>query len=213
MTNASWPRRLHAFADRLDRRYGRLLRATGATERAWIAALDAIVASQSDRRYFSKAIFPALARRGLKRLLFVGVRGYTARYRKAFEAAEIEFWTCDIDPEAARHGAPGRHRTADACRLDQTFSSGFFDCVIMNGVFGWGVDAPEDMDRALVAAHAVLASRGVLLLGWNSDRSPDPNTLPAIRFFEPIGFGDLPARKTFADVTHVYAWYQARAHS
>jgi SAM-dependent methyltransferase len=211
MTNASWPRRLHALADRIDRRCGSLLRITGVTERAWIAILDAIVASQSDRRYLRRAIFPALARRSPRRLLFVGVRGYTARYAASFEAAGVEYWTCDIDPDAGPHGAPGRHRRADVCRLDETFSRGFFDCVVMNGVFGWGVDNPEDMNRALGSAHAVLAPGGLLLLGWNGDRSADPDTLPAIRHFEPIGFGGLPARKTFTDVTHIYAWYKARS--
>lgn len=211
MTVASLPRLLHRAADRIDRSCGPLLQRTAVTRSAWVAVLDAIVASQSDRRYLRRAILPALARAGLPRLLFVGVRGYTRSYAEAIQRAGTEYWTCDIDPAAAPHGASGRHRTADARQLDAAFPPGFFDAVIMNGVFGWGVDTPDGMGHALAATHRVLTARGFLLLGWNSDRTPDPDTIPQIGLFTAAGFAGLPTRKSFPDVTHVYGWYQARA--
>ena len=48
------------------------------------------------------------------------------------------------------------------------------------------------------------------MIGWNDERSPDPDTLPAIALFKPTAFFGLPHRQAFADVTHRYAWYQKR---
>ena len=48
------------------------------------------------------------------------------------------------------------------------------------------------------------------MIGWNGDRSPDPDTLPAIGLFKLTEFSGLPHRQGFADVTHRYAWYQKR---
>jgi SAM-dependent methyltransferase len=204
-----WARKLHRYADRMDRRIRPALSHTQGLERAWIGILDAIVARQPDRAYLRKAILPAVAAARPARVLFVGVRGYTTAYGRAFRAG-TEFWTTDIDPEAARYGAPGRHVTADVRRLDQAFAAGSFPFVLMNGVFGWGVDDPGDMDSALAAVERVLAPGGVVLFGWNGDRCADPDSLPAMAMLEPIAFAGLPQRKTFRDVTHIYAWYKTR---
>ena len=202
-------RGLHGAADRFDRSMRPMINRSRAVERAWVAVLDAIVARQSDRVHLRNVILPAIARGGLARVLFVGVRGYTRSYGEAFQGTSTEFWTSDIDPAAAPCGAPGRHVIGDACRLDEAFPDKNFDLVVMNGVFGWGLDDPAGMDRAVVAAHRVLAPGGWLLLGWNADRIADPDTLPAIAgLFAPAAFGRLPPRTAFPDVTHVYAWYR-----
>jgi hypothetical protein len=169
-----------------------------------------VVGQQSDRVYFRKTILPALAEAQPRRILFVGVRGYTRSYAKAFRGRAVEFWTSDIDPAAARYGAPNRHVTEDLRDLHAAFPPEFFDVIIVNGVLGWGVDTPEDIHRALVATEAVLAPRGLMLLGCNSDRTPDPDDLPGIDLFEPVSFATLPHRKSFEDVTHLYAWYRKR---
>src|SRR5687768_12682133 len=169
-------RQLHALADRLDRRYRALLSRIALVEQAWIAVLDYLVARQSDRRYLREVILPSVASAGRSRVLFVGVRGYTKSYGAIFERAGMEFWTCDIDPVASLYGAPDRHVTDDARRLDSAFAPLSFDVVMLNGLFGWGVDLPDDMDRVLEAAAAVLCPGGLLMIGWNDERSPDPDT-------------------------------------
>src|SRR5687768_11038380 len=135
-------RQLLVAADRLDRRYRAVLSRIRLVEQAWIAVLDYLVARQSDRRYLREVIFPSVASAGRSRVLFVGVRGYTKSYGSIFERVGVEFWTCDIDPAASPYGAPNRHATADARRLDSAFSLQFFDVVMLNGLFGWGVDLP-----------------------------------------------------------------------
>jgi SAM-dependent methyltransferase len=207
---ASWRSRLYRLADGADRRWGARLRSSAWSDWARIQVLDAVVAQQSDRVYMRRTILPALAAARPQRVLFVGVRGYTRHYAQAFRGLPVEFWTSDIDPAAARYGSPSRHVTEDLCELHNAFPPEFFDVAVINGVLGWGVDRPEDQSRALSATAQVLKREGHLLLGWNADRSPDPDAIAGIEAFARSGFAGLPPRKDFTDATHVYAWYRKR---
>lgn len=209
MSSGGWLR-LHRIADALDRRVGTTIRGVPLLEPSWTRLLDSLVGRQSDRACMRGAVLPALVKASVHRIMHVGVRGYTRRYGAFFRGTGTEYWTCDIDPAAAVYGAPGRHVTEDVRRLDAAFRPGFFDVVMLNGVFGWGVDEPHDMERTLEAIANVLVPGGILLIGWNHDRSPDPDTLSNIALFEPVEFSGLPHRKSFPDVTHVYAWYRRR---
>ena len=205
----SWRRSLHRFLDALDRAKGPTIR-RWLGERAWVALLDAAVSLQSDRRYLRRVILPAVRALDLQRILFVGTRRYTAGYGRYLAGTRTEFWTTDIDPDAARWGEPGRHVVCDARALDGCFAPHSFDLVMLNGVFGWGIDDPDGMEQALGAAHAVLKPGGFLLLGWNSDRIADPAGLANLRdLFAPTKLGGMPPRRTFPDVTHVYACFRA----
>lgn len=205
----SLPRQLHRTVDRLDRAARPLIRRSPAAEKAWIRMLDGIVALQSDRRYMTRNILPTIAAAGFRKVLFVGTRGYTAAYGKMFDGTGTEFWTSDIDPDAARYGAPGRHVTCDVGEIDRHFPAGTFDLVILNGILGWGVDSRVAMRGVFRALNRTLAPGGLLLVGWNADRLADPATLPFVEaLFQPTGFGHLPGRKAFSDVTHVYRWFR-----
>ena len=206
----SWPRRAHRIADRLNQRFGARLRRFPMLAAAWTAVLDAVVARQEDRRHMRRDILPAVARARPGRILFVGVRGYTRDYGRVFRGSRTEFWTCDVDPAAARFGAPSRHLTEDVQAIDSAFPEGYFDVVILNGVFGWGIDEPAGMDRTLRALAKILVPGGALLIGWNHDRAPDPQTLAGITLYQATSYAGLPARRRFREVTHVYAWYRTR---
>lgn len=211
MGERRWARLLHRTADGIDARFGTPLRRRPLLARAWVGALDAIVAQQADRAYLRGAVLPAVAQAGFLRVLFVGVRGYTRRYGEAFQGTGTEYWTADIDPAAAPHGEPGRHVTGDVCTLDRLFPAAYFDLVLMNGVFGWGCDREDEMNRALAAIHAVLRPGGSLLVGWNTDRVGDPAALSAMAGrFVPARFAALPAVKAFPGGTHVYSWFRRR---
>lgn len=157
-----------------------------------------------DRRVMAESYVPALAADG-GRILWVGCREYTLDDYAALEANGGEVWTTDIDPSAERWGRKGRHRTGDVCEADALFGDLTFDAVVCNGVLGYGVDSPEQQQRALAALAAVLRPGGRLLLGWNTDKTDDPVaaglTAPA---FAPAPLGDRPTRVGFDAVTHVY---------
>lgn len=204
-------RQLHLLVDSLDRRYRPVIRRSPRAEGWWIGLLDSVVALQSDRLYLSRSMVPAIIDSGARQVLFIGVRGYTRSVVDTMTRQGIEVWTSDIDPDAAQHGAPLRHRIGDVCEIDTLFPDVRFDLVILNGVLGWGVDSPVDVERALEGTRRILRPRGTLLLGWNEGRIPDPATIPALLArFEPCSFGPLPQRKAFPGATHLYAWYRRR---
>ena len=157
-----------------------------------------------DRRVLIETYIPALARIG-GRVLWIGCRAYTRQDYPALARHGAEVWTTDIDPDAARWGVAGRHRTGDVCEIDAVFGDLTFDAVVCNGVLGYGVDSPDQQQRALKALAAILRPSGRLLLGWNTDKIADPVAAGLTAAdFAPAPLGDRPTRVGFDAVTHVY---------
>ncbi|MDT7950770.1 MAG: hypothetical protein RQ966_04625 [Acetobacteraceae bacterium] len=170
---------------------------------AWV--VDRKVRRSSDRRHMRQVLIPALGRHG-GNLLFVGCRRYTAAYPDAFARGGATCWTLDIDPDAACWGAKGRHVVAGVEASTSVFAPGFFQTIVLSGVFGFGVDGASAQTAALDACASILAEGGLLILGWNTDRVADPSALPALsRWYRPAGAKvGLADRTTFPDGTHVY---------
>ena len=120
----------------------------------------------------------------------------------------LSCWTLDIDPEAAQWGMPGQHVIGDVQHVHAIFPTADFDVTIMNGVFGFGIDAVDQMDRSVEAVAHIMKPGGLFILGWNSDRISDPQNLVSIkRNFRSIDTLAFPKRKTFPSSTHVYDFY------
>ena len=174
-------------------------------QRAAEVAADLSVASYADRQYLERVILPAIARQKFEKVLFVGCRAYTKDYGRYFKESQTEFWTTDVDPDAARWGEKSRHRVCDVQDIDRAFAADEFDVVLLNGVFGFGVDDEAAMNRTATAIHRILGPDGILMIGWNVDRSDDPLELESVgRLFEPGPVLSLPERKSFDDVSHVF---------
>jgi hypothetical protein len=180
-------------------------------DRVRVAVAERAIAGNPDRIYMETVILPTLANDRFRRVLFVGCRRYTRGYGRWFTSRAIEYWTTDIDPKARRWGEPRRHVTADVRDLSQHFAPGGFDLVLLNGVFGFGVDDTASMNTTLDVLHALIAPKGVLMVGWNFGLIADPAGLARMRaLFQPTTIPPLPHRKAFADmVGHVYDFYQA----
>lgn len=176
-------------------------------ERLWLAYVRGL----PDRRYFEREILPRLCRAAPPRLLFVGCAPYTVSYLAPMLDAGIGLRTLDIAGENAPWGAPGRHVTGDARETDRLFGAAAFDAILLNGVFGYGVNDPAGMNAALRALRRALEPGGRLLVGWNRGLVPDPLELAACGegFLHEPAFG-LPDRKMFTRSTHVYDWFRAR---
>jgi SAM-dependent methyltransferase len=177
--------------------------------RMWLA--ERSVSGRPERVYLEREILPVLMANGYQRALFVGCRRYTAHYGPIFKASGVEYWTMDIDPKARRWGDPERHVVGDVCVAERHLPIRGFDLVLLNGVFGFGVDDDASMGRALEAVHAVMKPGGVLLVGWNEGLIRDPAVLAEMQArFTPDAPPPLPWRKVFADdVHHVYDFYRA----
>jgi len=114
-------------------------------------------------------------------------------------------WTLEIDTAARHWGHPERHTVGDLQKVGTFYPSGYFDVALINGVFGWGLDTLEGQNEAVEGLARILKPAGILMLGWNTDRSSDPMKLVAIeRFFVPSQRPGFGRRIMVPGVTHVY---------
>lgn len=145
-----------------------------------------------DRVYLEDVIVPGfLAMDDIRHVLDIGVAWYTRSYPKLF--AGVDYWTVDFDPEKERIAGP-KHHTVSATHLADVFGPGTFDLVVCNGVIGWGLNDPADVERGLDACADVLRPGGWIVVGWNDmegRRVPGLDELLAKRFdravFPPVG--------------------------
>ncbi len=147
----------------------------------------------ADRRVLEQIIIPfVLSRFAPRRVLEVDREPYEAFYNEFFVGREL--WTIDWDEAKALFGAR-HHIVDDAANLRSHFPERYFDFVLMNGVFGWGLNEREAVERAFDAVHAVLAPSGIFVLGWNDTPDLVPVPLAQVQalqqfapyFFPPLG--------------------------
>ncbi len=169
-----------------------------------------------DRRVLEQIIFPVyVADPAVKRVLFVGCDNYTAHYEREFFAT-CEYWTIEPNPKMRRYGAKLRHVIAPLEKLAKYFSERYFDLIICNGVYGWGLNTAEQCEAAFAQCHTCLNTGGHLLIGWNdvpthTDRVSVllPNVASLARFDK----YRFPALGTWQYVTdtpyrHTYEFYR-----
>ncbi len=157
-----------------------------------------------DRLFMKNVLIPAIGRQG-GQVLYVGCRRYTRRYPALLGANGATCSTIDIDPAVAPWGAPQRHVTTSLQDAPNHWPRASFDTLVLSGVFGYGLNTAEDQNEALRACHFLLKPNGWLILGWNSDKSPDPKELSNLKkYFVSASFQSVPVRQAFTDSTHVY---------
>jgi hypothetical protein len=93
---------------------------------------------------------------------------------------------------------------------------GSLDVIVCNGVVGWGLDAPQAVDAAVIACHATLRAGGLLLLGWNATARRKGAVLAeatALRRFAPLHCPPLGASvvHTGSINRHVFGFFEKRA--
>ncbi|MBW0001238.1 MAG: methyltransferase domain-containing protein [Verrucomicrobia bacterium] len=165
-----------------------------------------------DRVVLVNKILPGLAEPGVT-MLWVGCRPYTRRYPGMIERRGALCYTLEIDPAARRWGHPKRHTVGDLQKVAALYLPEQFDVALVNGVFGWGVNSVEGQNEAVEGLARVLKPGGLLMLGWNTNRSCDPCKLPAVtRFFTPSQRPGFERRIAFGAVTHVYDFLSRRAN-
>jgi hypothetical protein len=114
----------------------------------------------------------------VRRVLFVGCAEYTRDYENYF--AGHDYYTIDVDPAAAAYGAsrPSHHFVDSVEHVGRYFPPSFFDVILLNGVFGFGLDDPQRAETTIATCHDLLVERGSLMIGWND--------LPQCKPFEPL---------------------------
>jgi SAM-dependent methyltransferase len=126
----------------------------------------------ADRMVLETRILPEVARLPeCRRLLFVGVDWYTVAYERVFRRQE--YWTLEPMADRKVYGSRRHHigTAQDAARL---FEPGYLDCVICNGVFGWGIQTRPEWENALDSFYKILRHEGRLILGWDDIAAHKP---------------------------------------
>ena len=119
----------------------------------------------TDRMFLEDVVVPGLLETNeIHRVLDIGVAWYTRSYPRLFKS--VDYWTVDVDP-AKQRIAGAKHHTLSATQLTDAFAPGTFDLVVCNGVFGWGLNDPSDVEKALDQCADVLRAGGWLVVGWN----------------------------------------------
>lgn len=186
-----------------DAYYQHLARWIAWKNRAWTKSRS------EDRRVLEETIIPLiLSRHEVHAVLDIGRDPYEAFYNEFFAGREL--WTIDRDAAKRPFGAEN-HIVDDAANLCDHFPEGCFDFILMNGVFGWGLNRRDAIETAFAAIHVVLAPGGILVLGWNdtADLVPVPlGQVQALRRLTPYFFGPLNGTSfrcsTFG---HTYSFY------
>jgi hypothetical protein len=162
------------------------------------AVFDRRIEHLPSRRFIHETLLPLLVAVNCTTLLFVGIQGYNRRLARICTRLGLTLWTIDVDPAAARWGAPGRHIVGDVREVDRQIAPHFFDAAIMNGVLGYGVDDPEGAEAAIRALSTVVKQNGVVVIGWNPGRVGDYRSLACVRqCLLPAKLGHLPASMEF----------------
>lgn len=170
------------------------------------------VQSLPDRRYLREQMLPAIADQQPSHVLLAGTRRYTQGYPKFFDSRVTAAWTIDFDESAARFGNGPLHRTGDMRHVDEVFRGIRFDVIHVNGILGFGVDSPDDIQSMLLACHKSLQPNGYVMLGWDADRTADPlNNETVSAHFRHCAFAELPARHRVVGIEghdHIFDWFK-----
>jgi len=164
-----------------------------------------------DRSILEEVILPYFSKYVLcQKVLFVGCAAYTQWYEEIFQ--HKEYWT--IDPKKVkRHYGSKRHVIDSITHVGRYVTKGYFDVILMNGVIGFGLNRVGDIEQAVDACHEVLASRGILLVGWNDTtrRTPiDIRGIRAISKFREYTFEPLQTchYRTEGSHRHTFSFYR-----
>lgn len=163
------------------------------------------------RIVLEEEILPRLAAiEGTRRVLFVGCDYYTSHYAGYFPGAE--FITIEPRPTKAKYGGT-RHFVGYMEEIAGLLEKESVDLVVCNGVYGWGLDRRQDIERAFAASHHVLRPGGLFLLGWNDceERRPVPlESIGALAKFEKWNYPGTGSSRieTGSETCHVYDFYR-----
>lgn len=120
--------------------------------------------------------------------------------------------TIDYDESKAPYGAP-RHIVGDVTEIERYFQPGSLDLIVINGVLGWGLDAPADVEKTLAGFATCLRPGGHLIVGWNDLEGHRPvpfRELTSMRSFRPLTLDCLGSSEIRVDNDwrHVFSLFE-----
>jgi hypothetical protein len=148
----------------------------------------------ADRKVLDKKIIPLFSNNlSIKRVLFVGCDVYTTHYSELFK--HCDYYTIEPTKEKAKYGSQ-KHTVGFLQDLKRYFPPAFFDLIICNGVYGWGLDEQSEIEQAFGACYECLQPNGFLLLGWNDLKEHNPISLAEVEALKLFCVEDFPLHGT-----------------
>jgi hypothetical protein len=164
----------------------------------------------ADRAVLESRILPYFAQdASFERILFVGCDWYTKGYARLF--ADKEYWTLEPNPNRRKFGA-ARHIVDVAQNVGRHFRPGALDAIVMNGVFGFGLNERQAVEATFAGLHVCLRGGGVFVFGWNDvreNRPFPPEEIESLKRFSPFVFPPLGSahERVNAANRHIYSFY------
>ena len=142
-------------------------------EQIWFRFKGIHPSQSADRQLLESEIVPWVGQTGAKNTLSSGFAVTRGIIRLSFPAMPR------LCGPSTSTGNPPLWRSGPACGCRwMTASSGLFDAqmdaVIFSGVLGYGVDTRACGQKALANLGNWMPDRGILVVGWNTDRIADP---------------------------------------
>jgi len=165
----------------------------------------------TDRILLEQKILPFFeAHTDYKSILFVGCEWYTRKYNSIFK--EKDYYTMEMDGDLAPYGAD-QHIIDQIENIQNHFKTGQLDLVLCNGVYGWGLNAQDDIEKAFDGIYETLRPGGIFMLGWNDAEGHRPvplHILESLKRFNrwqqsPLNTNSFVAN---AKTGHTYNFYQ-----
>jgi len=135
---------------------------------------ESVYKASDNRRYYEYCLLPFFRiHPAFKRILFTGVGSFTQHYPVFFQKKEL-VKTIDIQPELEQLFPGDTHITDSVTNIEHHVPAEELDLVLMNGVYGWGLDSEGELAKALDKIFRVMRPGGMLVFGWNDSEERDP---------------------------------------
>lgn len=136
-----------------------------------------------DRKILEEVILPSLEDKNEgKFILNVGANWYTKSYASIFKKnkyieLEINWWRFQFCTSEVKINT-------DLLNLPNFFE---FDYIILNGIFGYGINSKQQIEQAAQICNSILMTEGIILLGG----SININLKYPIQVFSSLGYKDV----------------------
>ncbi len=164
-----------------------------------------------DRALLEQKILPFFAADAdYQSVLFVGCEWYTRQYNGIFK--ERDYYTMEMDGALAPYGAD-QHIIDKIENIQNHFKTNQLDLVLCNGVYGWGLNAQADIEKAFHGIYESLRPGGIFMLGWNDAEGHRPvplSIIESLKRFNTWSQSPLDTDSFVANVKtgHTYNFYQ-----
>jgi SAM-dependent methyltransferase len=165
---------------------------------------------KKDRSILEEVILPYFGLDSkFRRILFVGCEKFTWHYKRIF--CGKEYWTIDPVEWNAIFGAQ-RHIVGYLNQIDRYFEKNSLDLIVCNGVLGYGLNNPREIEISFGKCFSILKEGGILLIGWNDLKKWSFLPLEkykSLQLFQPFVFPPLATQKyqTQTQNRHIFSFY------